>query len=320
MVVDRQSGTIAHKSIADIADYLHAGDLLIGNDSRVLACRTTVQTPTGRQVEGLFLPTDPRRRDQWVMMAKGVKPVQQVTLIDAPEKFSCHIGERLADGSLSVTFDHVEKVAAFLERGGRMPLPPYILKQRHGEEWSEDSQRYQTVYADAQHLGSVAAPTAGLHFTPALLQHLKTNGVEFATVTLHVGRGTFQPITTEDIREHRMGREWFHLPPTLWQRLQTKAATAAATPRVVAIGTTTVRTLESAAQLGVNEGWTDIYIYPGYQITTINALLTNFHLPGSTLLLMVMAFAGEELIRQAYDEAVAKRYHFYSYGDAMLIL
>jgi S-adenosylmethionine:tRNA ribosyltransferase-isomerase len=234
-------------------------------------------------------------------------------------------GERNADGTLQVEFFNAhqqklstEKVRESFERYGKMPLPPYILKQRQEKkstkEWPEDRQRYQNIFADPQNLGSVAAPTAGLHFTEEILQQLQQKQIRFEKLTLHVGRATFQPIQVKDYRQHRMGQEWFSIPQNLWQEVCQQRT------RVFAVGTTTVRALESAKQLQQPSGVSELFIYPGYQISTINGLLTNFHLPDSTLILLVMAFVGEELTRKAYAEAVAQKYRFFSYGDAMLIL
>ena len=318
MVVDRADGSIHHSAVVDLGDWLRPGDLLVANNSRVIPARLNARKrESGGRVEILLLR---RGADgAWTGLAKPARRLRPGTrLLVSPR----HAGdvpdaelEVIAvggDGEVSVLFLGGEP--ARLEDYGAPPLPPYI------RERLEDDDRYQTVYAAAP--GSAAAPTAGLHFTPELLTRLREGGVGWAEVTLHVGLDTFRPVTVDSVADHRIHREWCHVPDETARRI---AATRLAGGRVVAVGTTAARTLETLGGVwnpdepGGLTTMTDLYILPGYRWTLVDALLTNFHLPRSTLLMMVSAFAGIETIRRAYAEAMAHGYRFFSFGDAMLI-
>ncbi len=315
LVLDRARNRIEHRIFSDIGEYFAEGDLLVVNDSRVLPARLHGWRPTGGRAEILLLN---RLGDQrWRAMirpGRRLKPGSEIVLADNSGRktgVTATIVERFGDGQAVVQFPEV--VEQHLHEFGEMPLPPYI------HERLKDPERYQTVYADIA--GSAAAPTAGLHFTPELLDSLRSRGMRIAGVTLHVGVGTFLPVKADDVREHEMHAEWFHVPPeTISAIRQTRERGG----RVIAVGTTSCRTLES---VDVSEnhpagasGWTQLFITPGFEFRTIDALITNFHLPRSTLLLLVSALAGRERIFDAYREAISERYRFFSFGDAMLIL
>lgn len=322
LVVERATGALSHRQFRDLGSYLRAGDLLVLNESRVIPARLQARkVPSGGRVELLLLTRhDPRT---WEALVGGRRARAGTRLrIEAPEPGVDQmleaevVGETPAGGRL-IRFSAA--VDDLLDALGQVPLPPYIHAPL------ADRERYQTVYAKAR--GSVAAPTAGLHFTPQLLSDLAAQGVGFASVTLHIGLDTFRPVSEAHVEEHAIHREWCRIDS------ETAGAIAAARERggrVVAVGTTTVRVLETAAQAAVAQGagepivpfdgWTDLYIYPGYRFRVVDALITNFHLPRSTLLMLVSAFAGRELIMHAYHEAMRERYRFYSFGDAMLIV
>ena len=316
LVVDRASGSLTDSRFADLGRWLRAGDLLVVNETRVRPARLIVRRATGGRVELLFVRAEAGDEARWRVLAKPAKHAA--------------VGARLAtdDGSLVVEVEaegeqgeRVVRIAtgsldATLRARGEVPLPPYI---RHAPT-AEDLERYQTVYARVE--GAVAAPTAGLHFSSPLLASLANAGVDRAAVTLHVGPGTFRPITADDPREHEMEEEWFEVGEAAAEALR---AARAAGRRIVAVGTTTVRALESmadanAGRFAAASGWTRKYIVPPYRFQAVDALITNFHLPRTTLLLLVAAFAGEERLREAYAHAVRERYRFYSYGDAMLVV
>jgi len=328
LLLDRPSGRLEHHRFADIAGLLGPGDVLAINDTRVVPARLFGRYADGRPVEVLFLArTEGGSWEALVKPAKFARP--GVRLLLAGGALSAVVAGSGRYGRRRLTLPEGADLRAVLQAHGVMPLPPYI--KRRAEQPPDlrgstpsaqlsalDSARYQTVYARVE--GAVAAPTAGLHFTAELLARLREAGVTVAPLTLHVGPGTFQPVRTEEIAEHRMEAEWFQIPE----------ATAAAVRRarreggrVVAVGTTCVRTLEYAAsrdgQVWPGEGEADLFITPGYRFRVVDALITNFHLPRSTLLMLVSAFAGMEPIRQAYAEAIRERYRFYSYGDAMFI-
>lgn len=317
LVVDRQTGRIEHRIFREIGAYLQRGDLLVVNDSRVLPARLFGRRASGGQVELLLLQpgSEPGYWEALARPARRLKPGEAVTILPrehtAADPVSVDIVERRPGGHVLVRLPSA--VLDALDRYGHVPLPPYIRRALR------DPERYQTVYARA--LGSVAAPTAGLHFTPELLDQLQQAGIAIAYVTLHVGLGTFKPVQVDDAREHRMHAEWYHVPAG------TVAAIRAAKERghrVVAVGTTSARTLESVAErLSATEdltGWTELFIVPGHRWRVVDALVTNFHLPRSTLLLLVSSFMGRDLMFRAYAEAISQRYRFYSFGDAMLIL
>jgi len=303
MVVDRTRQTLTETQFYRIGDFLQKGDRLVFNDTKVIPARLFGKKPTGGEVEILLLR--PRVDGDWEALAHPGKRLQPGAEVIFSSTFSAIIVANLTDGHKQIRLRYVGDLDKVLEAHGQMPLPPYI-KSRH----DTDKERYQTVYA--KNPGAVAAPTAGLHFTPTLLHTLRDQGLEMSYVTLHIGAGTFKPVQTEEIQHHKMHTEWASLSS------ETAHAIALTTGRVVAVGTTSLRTLESATGPGDFE--TSIFITPGYHFQQVDALLTNFHIPGSTLLMLVAAFAGYDLTMRAYALAIASRFRFYSYGDAMLIL
>lgn len=314
LTVKRSTGRIGHRQFRDLPGLLLPGDLLILNDTRVLPARLIGRRePTGGRWEGLFLhETAP---GLWKLMAQtrgSLRPGEFIAI--EPGRLRLELVEKTAEGNWLCRPDRAGSPAELLAVHGRMPLPPYIRK---GQADPEDSQRYQTVFA--RQPGAIAAPTAGLHFTPEIFERLRQRGISWEYVTLHVGAGTFQPIRVDDFRRHVMHREWGELPKATAEAI---AAAKGAGRRVVAVGTTSVRLLETVAASGPIRPWsgeTDLFIYPPYEFRVIDALATNFHLPKSTLLLLVGAFAGEELLREAYRAAIEHEYRFYSYGDAMFV-
>jgi S-adenosylmethionine:tRNA ribosyltransferase-isomerase len=315
LVIRRQDGSLDHYRFHDLPNLLAPGDLLILNDTRVLPARLLGRRKTtGGKWEGLFL----RQFDDgtWEMLCQTRgRLVAGETIEVEPGPLELLLLGQLSQGRWQVKPSQIGSPAETLQRHGHVPLPPYIRK---GQDLPEDRDRYQTVYA--QHAGAVAAPTAGLHFTPALLERLKERDIAWAFVTLHVGPGTFQPIQASDFRQHRMHSEWGSLPETTIQAI---AACREKRGKIVAVGTTSVRVLETVAGTGPVRPWTgetDLFIYPPYSFRVSDALITNFHLPHSTLLLLAGAFAGVELLEKAYKTAMEERYRFYSYGDAMLIV
>ncbi len=311
LVVRRDSGTLEHRTFRDLPDLLSPGDLLVLNDTKVLPARVVGRREaTGGKWEGLFLAES---GGLWEMLAqtRGYPEVGTVFVTDTGLRLT--LRGRTADRHWLMEPDPKGTPAELLGRFGHIPLPPYIRK---GRDEAPDRERYQTVYAE--HAGSVAAPTAGLHFTPELLERLAARGIGTARVTLHVGLGTFASVKASDPSKHSIHREWCEVTqPTVDAILAAKSRGS----RVVAVGTTTTRTLESAARpdgLRPFSGETGLYILPPFEFRVVDALVTNFHLPRTTLLLLVGAFAGSELLRAAYAEAVAREYRFYSYGDAML--
>lgn len=313
MVVDRSSGAIAHRYFRDLPEYLRPGDALVVNETRVMPARLLgSRERTGGAMEVLLLKRLSQNRWETLMKpGRKARPGERIVfgdgLLVATVVGPTDFGGRVLDFQYEGVFEHL------LERLGQMPLPPYIHEQL------DEPERYQTVYA--REWGSAAAPTAGLHFTPELLDRLAWLGVEVHKITLHVGLGTFRPVEVEDPTQHKMHSEFYHVSPEAAAAIN---AVRARGGRLVAVGTTTVRTLETAADergtLYPGEGWTDIFIYPGYRFKLVDSLVTNFHLPKSTLLMLVSALAGHELIMKAYREAVAERYRFFSFGDAMFIL
>lgn len=330
LVVDRSTGQLTHRRFADLGEYLREGDLLVGNNSRVIPARLHGVKETGAAVEIFLLKPEQDGSWQCLVGGKGLRSGVRVN-IQHPgyegDILATVISETESGGRI-IAFD--PPVDEWLWQVGETPLPPYI------HEPLADAERYQTVYSRIE--GSVASSTAGLHFTPDLLVQLRERGVRFATVTLHIGLDTFRPVQVENVEEHQIHREWAELPADTARAInETKLAGG----RVIAIGTTVVRTLESAAKiaLGVRpcddipegavcgwqtvaafEGETDLFITPGFRFRAVDTMITNFHLPKSTLLMLVSAFAGKELIDRAYAEAIRERYRFYSFGDAMLIL
>ena len=313
MVLQRSAGEIAHRVFRDLPDLLNPGDLLVLNDTRVLPARLIGhREKTGGKWEGLFLRETPEGFWELLTQTKG-KPEIGEAFVTEPGKLRLILRGRV-DGHWLMLPDPTVPAEELLTKHGQIPLPPYIRKGRAGEE---DRVRYQTVYARAD--GSVAAPTAGLHFTPELFERLRERGIAWIYVTLHVGLGTFEPIRDE-VAKHVMHHEWAVVPETTVEVIRECKARG---KRVVGVGTTATRALESAAKDGDLRAWqgeTNLFIQPPYSFKVIDGLITNFHLPRTTLLLLVGACAGIELLQRAYTTAVAMEYRFYSYGDAMLIL
>ena len=309
--LDKQTGEIEHKHFYDIKQYLHEGDCLVLNDSRVLPARLIGARPTGGTVELVLLKDLGDNR--WECLSRPgrkTKPGQE--LVFGNGELTALVEEVTLGGNRIVKFSYEGIFLEILERLGKMPLPPYI------KEELQDSERYQTVYS--KELGSAAAPTAGLHFTKELLAEIADMGVKICYVTLHVGLGTFRPVKADKIEDHEMHSEFCIVPE---ETAETVNAVKRAGGRVIAVGTTSCRTLESFTTedgtLQATSGWTNIFIYPGYKFKCIDALITNFHLPESTLIMLVSALAGRENILNAYNTAVKEQYRFFSFGDAMMI-
>lgn len=313
LVLDRETGEVTHRKFRDILGYLNPGDCLVINDTKVIPARLIgSREGTNAKIEVLLLKR--RENDIWETLVKPGKKAKPGTVI--------HFGDGLLKGTVIDVVEEGNRLIQFsydgifeeiLDRLGQMPLPPYITHQL------QDKNRYQTVYA--KHEGSAAAPTAGLHFTKELLQEIEDKGVKLAHVTLHVGLGTFRPVKVENVLDHHMHSEFYMVEESEAEKInQTKRDGG----RVICVGTTSCRTIESASDengiLKAGSGWTDIFIYPGYQFKILDCLITNFHLPESTLVMLVSALAGREHVLAAYEEAVKERYRFFSFGDAMLII
>lgn len=314
LVLDRETGKTQHKHFYDVLDYLKPGDCLILNDSRVLPARIFgTKKDTGAHVEFLLLKCV--GNNKWETLVKpGRKAKVGAEFVFSPGVLEGKITDVLEDGNRIIDFSCEGNFYTILEELGKMPLPPYITAEL------KDQERYQTVYS--HELGSAAAPTAGLHFTKELLKKIEEKGVKIGYVTLHVGLGTFRPVKAENITEHKMHSEHYHLPKETADLINETKKNGG---RVIAVGTTSCRTLESVATFNdgkilESDGWTSIFIYPGYEFKVLDGLITNFHLPESTLIMLVSAFAGYEHVMAAYKEAVEKRYRFFSFGDAMLII
>jgi len=322
LVLDRRAGSLAHRRFRDLPDVLQAGDLLVLNDTRVIPAAFTARRAGGARIEGCFLKV--LEGGAWEVLLRGrgrIKQGETLALVAPDGKTHAEIRllERREGGLWRVGPVAGADALALLRRIGRAPLPPYIRRQGPDDpRRRDDLADYQTVYARCD--GAVAAPTAGLHFTPQVLNRLAEKGIERTSVTLHVGLGTFQPIRCERLADHRMHAEYFEISEASAAAIHRARALGS---RIVAVGTTTVRVLESAAEgrgMRPAQGWTDLFIRPPYEFRTVDALITNFHLPRTTLLVLVCAFAGRERILAAYEEAKRLGYRFYSYGDAMLIL
>lgn len=313
LVLDRKNGEITHKRFYDIADYLNEGDLIVANDSRVLPARIYgIKDKTGARVEFLLLKQISGNR--WETLCKpGKKAREGAKFSFGDGLLTATVHEVKDDGNRIVDFDCDENFFSTLDKIGQMPLPPYITEEL------KDKERYQTIYS--HELGSAAAPTAGLHFTEELMDKLRAKGVNIAYVTLHVGLGTFRPVKVDDVTKHKMHSEHYEIPKQTAELIKKTKQNGG---RVIAIGTTSCRTLESVAaehgEIIPCEGFTDIFIYPGFEFKVLDGLVTNFHLPESTLIMLVSAFAGYDNIMNAYKTAVEKRYRFFSFGDAMVIL
>ena len=312
MVLDKKTGKIEHKHFTNIKEYLHKGDVLVINNTRVIPARLLgVRSDTGSAVEILLLKRlDDARWECIVRPGKKVKPGRRFTFIEGELEAECE--EVLDTGNRIVRFDFDGIWEEILDRAGTMPLPPYIHEQL------QDRERYQTVYSKIE--GSAAAPTAGLHFTKELLKEIKDMGVQIAEVTLHVGLGTFRPVKVDDVESHEMHSEWYCFDKTASDIVR---AARAEGRRVISVGTTSTRVLETVAsndpEMLPCSGDTKIFIYPGYEFKCVNSLITNFHLPESTLIMLVSALAGKEHILNAYEQAVKEEYRFFSFGDAMFI-
>jgi S-adenosylmethionine:tRNA ribosyltransferase-isomerase len=307
--LDRATGEVSHDTVGGLARWIEPGTVVVLNDTRVRKARLFARSEGGGEVE--FLVLSRRGPAEWEALVSRSRRARAGKRFTFPEGVGATVGEA-EGGARTIRFD-TPLDEGYFERNGHVPLPPYIRRA----DTRADSERYQTVYARA--VGSAAAPTAGLHLTPRLLEEIRGRGAEVAAVTLHVGLGTFLPIRTENVEDHQMHEEWFTVPPATRELVE--SALASGRP-VMAVGTTVVRCLESAWRDGglrEGEGRTRIFITPGYQFRVVGRLLTNFHTPGSSLLVLVSAFAGRETILRAYAEAVRERYRFFSYGDAMLI-
>ena len=313
LVLDRRDGSVEHRHFYDIIDYLREGDLIVANDSRVLPARIFgVKDGTGARVEFLLLKQISGNR--WETLCKpGKKAREGASFTFGDGLLRAKVAEVRDDGNRVVDFDCDESFFATLDKIGQMPLPPYITAEL------QDKERYQTVYS--HELGSAAAPTAGLHFTEELMDRIRQKGVKIAYVTLHVGLGTFRPVKVDDVTRHKMHSEHYEIPAETAGLINETKRNGG---RVIAVGTTSCRTLESVAtQYGAVkpcEGYTDIFIYPGYPFKVLDGLVTNFHLPESTLIMLVSAFAGYDNVMNAYKIAVEERYRFFSFGDAMIII
>lgn len=312
LVMDRTTGNVSHKHFFDVLEYLKPGDCLVMNDSRVLPARLLGHRPSGGAAELLLLRDLGDKR--WECLAKPGKKLQVgQTVIFGNDELTATVVDVCEDGNRIVEFHYEGIFLEVLERLGKMPLPPYIKAEL------EDQERYQTVYS--RELGSAAAPTAGLHFTNELLDAVRAKGVNTAFVTLHVGLGTFRPVKADEISEHHMHSEYCVINENTAQILNETKKNGG---RIICVGTTSCRTLESLVEenglFHPTGKWTDIFIYPGYHFKAMDGLITNFHLPESTLVMLVSAFAGREKILAAYNEAVREKYRFFSFGDAMLIL
>ena len=314
MVVDRRRGHFECRHFYELPEFLERDDLLVINNSRVIPAKLSGKKSTGATIEMLLLEkTGPSAT--WEVLLRPAKRVAVGTKISFDGRSWAEITERISDKKWIIKFHPEAGFDTFLEEFGSAPLPPYIKREKGLTKNPRDLQRYQTVYA--KNPGSVAAPTAGLHFSEGTLETLRSGGTDIAQVTLHVGYGTFLPIETEFVTDHKMERETFEISEEASEKINRAG-------KIVAVGTTSVRTLESASgpdgKVAPGRGSTDIFIYPGYRFKAVDRLLTNFHLPASSLFLLVCAFAGEDLMRRAYEKAIEEKFRFYSYGDCMLIL
>jgi S-adenosylmethionine:tRNA ribosyltransferase-isomerase len=309
-IVKKDERTFEHRYFKDIADYLRAGDVLVLNDTRVLPARISAVKPSGGRVD--ILMVEELNTTTWSCLVKGVKKsvVEQKVIMDSTRAILRYSGE-----TWEIRFPDETDVREVLRNHGRMPLPPYIRRGQNGSG-SSDFDRYQTVYAER--LGSIAAPTAGLHFSLELLEKLGQQGIITVNITLHIGIGTFFLIKKERVADHEMHREWYSIDPPAVEVIRKARANGG---RVIAVGTSAVRTLETffSSEDRATSGYSNLFIYPGYRFKIVDVLLTNFHLPRSTPLLLASAFAGTDKLLAAYYEAIQKGYRFYSYGDAMLI-
>ncbi len=313
MTLDKKTGAVAHHHFYEIIDFLNPGDCLILNDSRVLPARLYgIKEDTGARVE--FLLLENKGNDIWEALSKPGKRAKKGTrFVFGEGLMTCEVVDVLEDGNRRIHFNYEGIFFNLLDQIGQMPLPPYI------KEKLEDRERYQTVYS--KETGSAAAPTAGLHFTPQLLERIQQKGIQLGFVTLHVGLGTFRPVSEDKIQNHKMHSEHYYMPQATADLINETKKNG---KRVIAVGTTSCRTIESVVQkegrFCEGEGWTDIFIYPGFEFRGLDGLITNFHLPESTLIMLVSALAGRENVLHAYEDAVKNKYRFFSFGDAMLVV
>lgn len=313
LLLDKKTGKTQDKIFRDIIDELNPGDCLVINNTKVIPARLMgVKEDTGAHIEVLLLKRE--QDDVWEVLVKPGKKAKPGTIIIFGDgRLKAEVLEVVEDGNRKIRFSYQGIFEEILDELGQMPLPPYITHQL------KDKNRYQTVYA--KHTGSAAAPTAGLHFTPELLKEIEEKGIDIARVTLHVGLGTFRPVKVDEITDHHMHSEFYQVDEEAAEKINRAKDSG---HRVICVGTTSCRTIESAADetghLKPTSGWTEIFIYPGYKFKILDGLITNFHLPESTLIMLVSALAGREHVLAAYEEAVQERYRFFSFGDAMLIV
>ena len=313
LVLDRQSGAVSHHVFTEIADYLREGDCLVINDTKVIPARL-IGSKVGTEAKIEILLLKRKENNIWETLVKPGKKAKPGTKISfGGGLLTGEVLEVVEEGNRLVQFSYEGIFEEILDRLGQMPLPPYITHQL------KERERYNTVYA--VHEGSAAAPTAGLHFTPELLQEIEKKGVDIARVTLHVGLGTFRPVKADEITDHHMHSEFYQINEEAAEKINRAKSGKG---RVICVGTTSCRTVESAADenghIRAGSGWTEIFIYPGYRFKVLDGLITNFHLPESTLIMLVCALAGREQVMKAYGEAVEERYRFFSFGDAMLVI
>jgi S-adenosylmethionine:tRNA ribosyltransferase-isomerase len=321
LVLDRSSGNVLDSRFSSIGDFLSSGDCLVLNDTKVLPARFFARRTTGGKLEGLFLTTE--FNDVWVAYMKGIRKLKQSDVFylkDRQRNDFCQavLLAKLGRGKCRLHIKSDLDAQTVLDRIGFPPMPPYIKRDDDPEVAAEDKRRYQTVYA--RQSGAVAAPTAGLHFTEPLIEQLKHAGIQFAFITLHVGAGTFEPVTEGNLEDHQIHEEWFSIDEKNAAIINTAKNKGG---RIIPVGTTSTRVLETVtadSRIKATTGTTELFIMPGYDFKMADAMITNFHLPKSTLLALVAAFAGHEKILAAYQHAIEKRYRFYSYGDAMLII
>lgn len=312
LVLDKETGKVEHHVFREIIDYLQEGDCLVINDTKVISARLIgSKIGTDAKIEVLLLKR--KENDVWETLVKPGKKAKVGTRISFGDGLLVgEVVDIVEEGNRLIHFEYEGIFEEILDQLGQMPLPPYITHQL------EDKNRYQTVYA--KHSGSAAAPTAGLHFTPELLKEIEEKGVQIARVTLHVGLGTFRPVKVDNILEHHMHSEFYQIDEEAAEKINRAKESG---HRVICVGTTSCRTIESAAdkngKLHATNGWTEIFIYPGYEFKVLDCLITNFHLPESTLVMLVSALAGREQVLSAYEEAVKEKYRFFSFGDAMFI-
>lgn len=316
LVLKRGGGEMIHTIFSRVGDFLQKGDCLVINDTRVMPARLCGHKESRGRVEVLLLRKVPGAGEHWECLVNRGKRVKTGTRLRFAPDLEAEVVSNGTEGKKRISFEARGTFGEIIRRIGHVPLPPYI---RGGEDEPLDKEGYQTIFAC--HAGAIAAPTAGLHFTPELVRGLEEKGVSIVPLTLHVGLGSFQPIRHEEVEEHRLEPEFYQIPPSSAEAINAAHARGG---RVCAVGTTVLRALETAVdekgEIHPGDGMTDLYIYPGYRFRAIDALITNFHLPRSTLLLLVFAFAGRDAIMKAYQAAIGEGYGFYSYGDGMLIM